>query len=150
MSHPLHAQPATPRALRVAERIRVELSDVLLRGSWRDSRLQSVVITAVKVARDLRLATVYVRTFDGAMAGEAQTQLVASLRKAIPEMRRRLAPRLRLRYVPELRVFWDSHGEEMSRIESLLDQIRSEKDRTEENHTAESRAGGDSEEGNPC
>ena len=75
-------KPVTKRATRVADQIRMEVADILMR-KVRDPRLQAVTVTEVSVTNDLRLARVYFTAgLDGVPRGqwEAATALNFSAR----------------------------------------------------------------------
>jgi ribosome-binding factor A len=128
------------RAERVAERIRIELMDLLVRGVVRDPQAADCFVTAVRVSDDLRSARVWVRKLQGdggiapALRGGAMSSLddaareraVEALNRAAGFLRRELAPRLRLRHQPELRFVWDEGEERAARIEALLAEDRPE------------------------
>lgn len=111
------------RADRVAERIRSELMDLLLRGSVRDPVVGNVVISAVRVTDDLSIARVYVRVLEE-IGPDRQDAVVSALGRATGFLRRELGPRLQLRHVPALEFYWDDVVDSALRIESILDEIR--------------------------
>lgn len=113
------------RADRVAERIRSELMDLLLRGSVRDPAASEVVISAVRVTDDLSIARVYVRVLDE-IGPDRQDAVVSALGRATGFLRRELGHRLQLRHVPALEFYWDDVVDSALRIESLLEEIREE------------------------
>jgi ribosome-binding factor A len=116
------------RADRVAEQIRSELMDMLLRGSVRDRAVSDVVISAVRVTDDLSIARVYVRVL-GEIGPDRQEALVNALGRAAGFLRRELGHRLQLRHVPSLEFYWDDVVDSALRIESILDEIREESGR---------------------
>lgn len=115
------------RADRVAERIRAELMDLLLRGAVRDPAARDVVVSAVRVTDDLSIARVYVRVLEE-LGPEQQQQVVDALGRASGFVRRELGHRLQLRHVPSLEFFWDEVVDSGLRIESILDEIREDSD----------------------
>lgn len=114
------------RAERVAERIRIELMDLLVRGVVRDPQAADCFVTAVRVNDDLRSARVWVRTLRTDIDEAAREQAVTALNRAAGFLRRELAPRLQLKYQPELRFVWDEGEERAARIEALLAEDRRE------------------------
>lgn len=116
------SQKGFRRADRVAERIRSELMDLLLRGSVRDPAAKDVVVSAVRVTDDLGIARVYVRVLDE-VGAERQEAVVEALGRAGGFLRRELGHRLQLRYVPTLEFYWDDVVDSALRIESILDEI---------------------------
>ena len=111
------------RADRVAERLRGELMDLLLRGSVRDPAACGVVVSAVRMTDDLGIARIYVRVLEE-VDGNREEAVVAALERAKGFLRRELGARLQLRHVPELEFFWDDVVDSALRIESILDEIR--------------------------
>lgn len=119
------SQKGFRRADRVAERIRSELMDLLLRGSVRDPAAKDVVISAVRVTDDLSIARVYVRVLSE-IDTDHQEGVVEALRRATGFLRRELGHRLQLRHVPALQFYWDDVVDSALRIESILDEISEE------------------------
>jgi ribosome-binding factor A len=111
------------RADRVAERLRSELMDLLLRGSMRDPAASNVVVSAVRMTDDLSIARVYVRVLEEVDA-DRQEKVVDALGRARGFLRRELGQRLQLRHVPSLEFYWDDVVDSALRIESILDEIR--------------------------
>ena len=108
------------RTDRVGERIRAELSELLLRRV-REPAVDGVTITHVDVTRDLQTARVYYRV----LAETASRRDVArALRRAQGFLRRELGGRLRLRRIPELRFLHDDTVEQQDRLARLFDEIR--------------------------
>jgi ribosome-binding factor A len=119
------SQKGFRRADRVAERIRSELMDLLIRGSVRDPAARDVVVSAVRVTDDLSIARIYVRVLEEVDA-DRQEAVVDALRRASGFLRHELGQRLQLRYVPSLEFFWDDVVDSALRIESILDEISEE------------------------
>lgn len=126
------APPRVKRSDRVAELIRTEIMDMLIRGVVRDARAESACVTRVRVSDDLRNATVYVRLARADVSEEAMREAIGALNHARGFLRRALAPRLRLKYQPDIEFAWDSEVERAARIESLLSEIANEKKSDEE------------------
>ena len=116
------SQKGFRRADRVAERIRSELMDLLLRGSVRDPAAKDVVVSAVRVTDDLSIARIYVRVLEE-IGPERQVAVVEALERATGFLRRELGQRLELRHVPSLEFYWDDVVDSALRIESILDEI---------------------------
>lgn len=114
------------RAERVAERIKAELMDLLVRGTVRDPSAADCCVTAVKVSDDLSHARVYVRLLRAEVSEAARAGAVAALNHAAGFLRRELAPLIKLKYQPELRFFWDEGVDQAARIEALLSEIERE------------------------
>lgn len=119
------------RSDRVGERLRAELSTLVMRGRLRDPRTRDVVISRVTMSDDLQHARVYVRVL-----GEAdlrrQTGVVDALTHAEGFLRREVGPQLGLRRVPELSFFWDEEIDRVERLERIFAEIRAEESPKEE------------------
>jgi ribosome-binding factor A len=107
------------RADRVAELIRADMSDIIMR-EVKDPRLHSVTITSVKISDDLRNAKIY---FVEMGKDECSDEIKAGLSKAAGFIRRELGKRLQLRSVPELMFVHDTSFGYGNRIEKILAQI---------------------------
>ena len=112
------------RELRVADFIRVELTD-LLRNKMRDPRINvaEVSISDVKVSRDLAYADVYV-AWHGASDDTPEEELLSVMQRAAGFFRSELAQRHSMRTTPELRFHIDRTEAEAQRIEELLARAR--------------------------
>lgn len=110
------------RIERVNHLLREELATLMLRSA-KDPRVASVSIMAVKATSDLKFATVYVRAGgDDAALAEA----LEGLTSAEGFLRRELGRRLHIRRIPELRFEADRTLEHARRIESLLEEIKTD------------------------
>jgi len=105
------------RAQRVAEQMRKEITDVLLR-EVSDPRTKNATITSVDVTGDLQQATVYYTVLGDDEAVKAETQ--AGLDKATGFIRREVGTRIRIRKTPELSFAYDSSVAYGSHIDSLI------------------------------
>lgn len=107
------------RADRVADLIKAEISDILLR-QINDPRAQEITVTGVQVTDDLRQAKVFfVRVGQNTCSDET----MRGLQRAAGFLRRELGKRLRLRHVPEIRFTFDESFEYGDRINRLLAEI---------------------------
>ena len=123
----MNHQGEPKRSDRVAERLRVELSELLLRGRLRDPGAKNVLVSDVKISDDLSQARIYLRTLEEA-DDRRQARVVEAFERAAGFLRKELAPKLGLRRVPELRFFWDDLLDRAMRIEAILDETRSGND----------------------
>lgn len=114
------------RSVRVAERVRAELMDLLLRGAVKDPRASAVVVTDVRVTDDLRLARVYVRLLESDPSARRRREAIDALGHAGGFLRREIAAKLQLKHTPELRFEWDELADSAGRIERVLEEIREE------------------------
>ncbi|NJC97741.1 MAG: 30S ribosome-binding factor RbfA [Anaerolineales bacterium] len=115
--------PSGIRLQRIAERIRLEISEMLIR-EISDPRLQQIFITDVKVDRELAYADVYVSAVEGVSRSQ---DVLAGLESASGFIRRTLASRIELRTFPRLRFHWDMTPENADHIEKLLAELRKTK-----------------------
>lgn len=114
--------PTKIRLKRIADRIKQELSEMLVTNQVSDPRLDFIFITDVSVDRELSFANIYVSAIDGA---EESAAILDGLEHASGYLRSQLASRIELRTFPKLRFFWDPTPEHAERIERLIDEIRS-------------------------
>jgi len=112
--------PSGIRLQRIADRIRQELSEMLIR-EINDPRLEQIYVTDVKVDRELAFADIYVSAVEGA---DRSKEVLAGLKSASGFMRHALSQRIELRTFPRLRFHWDPTPENADHIEKLLDQLK--------------------------
>jgi ribosome-binding factor A len=112
------SQGGSQRQLRVGERIRHELADILSRGGIHDAVIEAHMITVpeVRMAADLRLATIYVMP----LGGRDEQEVLAALDRNKKYLRGEIARRVNLKFAPEIRFRIDERFEEAERIEKLL------------------------------
>ena len=116
-------QQSTPeqqsvRVLKVGERVRHILSELLTRGEVHDETLSahSVSVTEVKMTPDLKHASVYVKP----LLGSEEEAVVKALRTNTAFFQREVAKRLGLKFAPKLQFRPDESFDEADRIERLL------------------------------
>lgn len=113
------------RSVRIAERIKVELS-LLFLHEINDPRLEGVNITSVDLDREISFADIYISALDGS---ERKNEIMAAVNKAAGFIRSQLASSIsHLRSFPQLRFHWDPIPDRVNR----LDQIFAELDEEEE------------------
>jgi ribosome-binding factor A len=117
------AKTAYKRATRVADQIRMEVADIIMRRT-KDPRVGAVTVTDVEITNDLRLARVFVTTM---LDAEHEREAFAGLEKAGGFIRSELGRRLSLRYTPELVFQKDISGPRGDRILSILDHLDEER-----------------------
>lgn len=115
--------PSGVRLQRIADRIRQELSEMLIR-EINDPRLKLIYITDVKVDKELAYADVYVSAVEGISRSK---DVLAGLESASGFIRRTLASRVELRAFPRLRFHWDVTPENADRVEKVLAELRKNK-----------------------
>src|SRR5512138_2205166 len=112
--------PSGIRLQRIADRIRQELSEMLIH-EISDPRLKQIYVTEVKVDRELAYADVYVSAVEGVSRSR---DVLAGLESASGFIRRNLAARVELRTFPRLRFHWDMTPENADHVEKLLADLR--------------------------
>jgi ribosome-binding factor A len=112
--------PTKVRLQRIADRIRQDLSELLIR-EISDPRLRQIFITDAKVDRELAFADIYVSAVEGSARS---SEILEGLEHASGFLRHALAARIELRTFPRLRFHWDPTPENADRIERLLAEIR--------------------------
>jgi ribosome-binding factor A len=112
--------PSGIRLQRIADRIRQELSEILIR-EINDPRLQQIFVTDVKVDRELAYADIYVSAVEGV---SRSADVLAGLESASGFLRRTLAARVELRTFPRPRFHWDMTPENADHIEKVLAELR--------------------------
>jgi len=115
--------PSKLRLQRINDRIRQELSEMLVKDEIRDPRLAGISITDVSVDRELAYAEIYISAVEG--SGRSK-EILAGMESASGFIRRMLAERVDLRSFPRLRFHWDPTPERADRIEQLLYSLRQE------------------------
>ena len=110
------------RASRIADRIREELSEMLIQ-EVSDPRLAGISITDVTVDREIAYADVYVSALEGSQRSE---DVLTGLSHAQGYLRHELAQRIDLRVFPRLRFHWDPTFEKAEKIERLIASLHDE------------------------
>jgi ribosome-binding factor A len=107
------------RVLKVGERVRHILSELLARGEVHDAVLtaHSVSVTEVRMTPDLRNAKAYVKP----LLGEDEAAVLKALRTNTAFFQKEVAQRLGLKFAPRLNFQPDESFDEAERIERLLD-----------------------------
>ena len=115
------------RADRVADQIRMEVADILMR-KIKDPRVHDVTVTDVELTADLRIAHIFVTTME---TGEAERDVFTGLSKASGFVRSELGRRLSLRYLPDVIFKKDVSGPRGDRIMQLLEGLHGESEQQE-------------------
>lgn len=120
------AEQQSVRVLKVGERVRHLLSELLTRQQAHDDMLSahSVSVTEVRMTPDLRQATAYVKP----MLGSDEEEVVKALRQNTAFFQREVAKRLGLKFAPRLRFRADESFYEAERIDRLLSDPRVRRD----------------------
>lgn len=108
----------SPRRARVAEQIRRELADLLLR-EVKHPAIGSISLTAVELSADFAHAKVYFV----ALAGDgALPDIEAALARTSGFLRRELAHRLSIHTTPQLQFVYDQSVERGAALSRLIDE----------------------------
>jgi ribosome-binding factor A len=106
------------RSDRVAERVRSDISELLLK-KVNDPRIGFVSVTRVKASDDLRNMTVYVSAFGADSAAKKRT--LQGLKSATPFLEREVFRRLEIKVAPELLFKLD---ESLEKGQQVLEHIK--------------------------
>ena len=111
------------RSKKVQSVLMSELSTLLLL-EVSDPVLQNISISEVKVT-DFTSASVYFTVRgEGAPTQKELKEIMKGFQRASPFLKRELGRRLALRTVPDLEFFYDEHLNELTRVMSLLDSVK--------------------------
>ena len=118
------SKTAYKRSTRVADQIRMEVADILMRKT-KDPRVGIVTVTDVELTSDLSIARIFVTTGPDE---KLEAGALAGLTKAAGFIRAELGRRVNLRYTPELIFQKDTTGTRGDRILSLLNELETTSD----------------------
>lgn len=106
------------RVLKVGERVRHILSELLARQEVHDDTVSAanIAVTEVRMTPDLRNASVYVKP----LLGKDEDTIVKALRQNTAFLQKEVARRLGLKFAPKLQFRADESFDEAERIERLL------------------------------
>ncbi|WP_128893220.1 30S ribosome-binding factor RbfA [Erythrobacter sp. HKB08] len=112
------AEQHSVRVLKVGERVRHILSELLARQEVHDETVSAsnISVTEVRMTPDLRNATAYVKP----LLGAEEDAVVKALRQNTAYLQREVAKRLGLKFAPRLKFRPDESFDEADRIEKLL------------------------------
>ena len=118
------------RVLKVGERVRHILSELLARGEAHDDvlRAHTISVTEVRMTPDLRNAKAYVKP----LMGEDETAVLKALRTNTAFFQKEVAQRLGLKFAPRLSFQPDESFDEADRIERLLNDPKVARDLDED------------------
>lgn len=116
------------RKQRISERIREELSEMLLQ-EVSDPRLIGISVTDVEVDRELAYANIYVSALEGSSRSQ---EILEGLEHAQGFLRRELSQRVELRTFPRLRFHWDPTYERAENIDRLIASLHEQDGSSEE------------------
>ncbi len=115
---PFTSEQQSVRVLKVGERVRHILSELLARQEVHDDVVSAsnISVTEVRMTPDLRNATAYVKP----LLGAGEDDVVLALRQNTAFLQREVAKRLGLKFAPKLKFRKDESFAEADRIEELL------------------------------
>jgi ribosome-binding factor A len=108
------------RLHQVNENVQRELSQLLAEAAVTETGL--VTITQVLTTPDLRAATIWVSI----LYNPHPEKVIESLNERAPEFFSQLSPRLKMKYAPQLTFKLDEHSEELTKLDSLMDEIHND------------------------
>jgi len=110
------------RSARVAEAIKKEMSDLLLK-EIKDSRVKNnfVSVTNVEVTNDLRHAKLY---FSIMGDNNSKEEVIKGLESAKGFIRTKIGERINLRFVPDIQIKLDESLEKAAKILKLMDSLK--------------------------
>lgn len=116
--HQTTPEQQSVRVLKVGERVRHILSELLARGEAHDAVLtaHSVSVTEVRMTPDLRNAKAFVKP----LLGEDEGAVLKALKTNTAFFQKEVAQRLGLKFAPRLSFRADESFDEADRIERLL------------------------------
>lgn len=127
---------ALRRQKRIADLIQRELSDIVQRRV-KDPRLEGVTITGTRVSADYQYADVHFYRLGGDPTELQQAK--EGLESASGFIRRELGGRITIRHTPELRFHLDESIDYGAHIETLLAEIKKERQSRDESGQAGDR-----------
>lgn len=112
------SQQQSVRVLKVGERVRHILSELLARGEVHDAIVSAanISVTEVRMTPDLRNAAAYIKP----LMGSDEDAVIKALRQNTAFLQREVAKRLGLKFAPKLNFKPDESFDEAERIETLL------------------------------
>ncbi|MCW8860681.1 MAG: 30S ribosome-binding factor RbfA [Deltaproteobacteria bacterium] len=108
------------RPEKVGEQIHKEVTRLLM-YNIKDPRVTPVIITGVKVSRDIGSARIYFSVSDEATE---RKEAERGLKSAAAYIRRELGQVMRLRFIPEIRFEYDDSIGYGQKIDALLRQVQ--------------------------
>lgn len=123
------------RLLRVGERVRHVLSEILARGDVHDEILEThlVSVTEVRMSPDLKHATVFIKP----LLGSNEAEVLTALKKNVRYLRGEVSKRVNTKYAAALKFLLDESFDEGGKIDTLLRNPKVAQDITSENDNDE-------------
>lgn len=107
------------RSDRVADLIRREVADIIIRGDL-DRDIGFVTVTRAEVSRDLQNAKIYISVLGDAEVREREFEKLLEEKKRIRYL---LAQRLNLRHTPIINLYMDDSLDKSIRVQEILKNI---------------------------
>lgn len=95
---------------------------IILETEVKNELLKSVIVTDVDITNDLSFAKVYFRLLDDS----TKKEVIQSLEKAAPFIRKCLSEKIEIRHTPELKFYYDESVEYGQNIENIIEKIHKE------------------------
>ncbi len=110
------------RQLRAGELVRHALVEIFAREDLRDPDLSgmSLTVSEVRMAPDLKQATVFVAPLGSSIEQDKHPEIVKALGRAAPHLRHLLGQKIEMKYTPALIFRSDESFAEARRIDELL------------------------------
>lgn len=121
-------QPEGQRQLRVGEEIRHVIAGVLQRGGLNDPALMNsslITVTQVRIAPDLKNATVFVMP----LGGVAVKDTLAALNEHAYFFQKEIARQMKMKFTPRLIFKEDETFGEAAKIERIIQRIHEEEEK---------------------
>ncbi len=115
--------PTEVRIKRIADRIRQDLSEMLITHRIHDPRVFGANVTDVKVDRELAYANIFISAVEGK---SREKEIMSGLEHASGFIRHELSNQIELRVFPRLRFHWDVTPEHADHIEQLIKELHME------------------------
>ena len=111
---------STPRHLRVAQSIKREVSEMIMRD-LKDERIGGLVsVTDVECSNDCRRAKIFISVYG---AEEQQKSTIEALNDHAGQIRGEICRRLQLRFAPDITFKLDNSLERGAQVSALLNKI---------------------------
>ena len=118
-------QPAGQRQLRVGEELRHVISGILQHGGFDDPALINsglITVTEVRIAPDLKNATVFIMP----LGGHNIKEVLFALNEQTFHFQREIAHEMKMKFTPRLKFVADDSFGEADKIERIIKQIHDE------------------------
>lgn len=113
------------RTQRMASLIRAELARLLIE-EISDPSLKEILITDVTLSKDLKHARVFFAK-PGEVSTKEEKEMYKGFTRAIPFLKRKIGDNLQLRFIPQLEFERDRHGESVTRLLHLFEEVEQPK-----------------------